>query len=121
MRFLNARSVRNFNFMRSTGPLQERIRAGVQQACAQAGVENDDINTSQLRKEDVMIEVPALQANQSGLVRVIGAMDSCDGRLQRHYKIRGQVRAQARFGQVAALLPLPDRQEDRVVWSFVSL
>ena len=75
--FLYSRGIRIFDYPRFAEPLRERIRERAQQVCEAAGVQIEHVNTSHIRKEDLVARVLATRGEAPGLVHVISAMEAC--------------------------------------------
>jgi hypothetical protein len=58
-------------------PLRERIRERAQQVYEAAGVQIEHVNTSHIRKEDLVARILAVRGDAPGLVHVISAMEAC--------------------------------------------
>jgi len=88
--FLNAKGIRIFDYARFAEPLRERVRAGAEAACAEAGIAIEFINKPHIRKEDVVAKVLARRGDQPGLVHVISAMEACESYRPWHDKASGK-------------------------------
>ena len=89
--FLYLRGIRNFDYARFANLLRARIRQRAQEICTAAGVEIEHVNTSHIRKEDLVACVLATRGNAPGLVHVISAMESCPSCKPRLDKSNGHV------------------------------
>jgi len=75
--FLYSRGIRIVDYPRFAEPLRERIRERAQQVCEAAGVQIEHVNTSHMRKEDLVVRVLAVRGDAPGLVHVISAIQAC--------------------------------------------
>ena len=75
--FLYAKGIRIFDYPRFAEPLRERIRQRAEEVCAAAGISIEHVNSSHIRKEELVARVLAVRGEAPGLVHVISAMESC--------------------------------------------
>jgi len=71
---LYSRGVRIFDYPRFAEPLRDRIRERAQQVCEAAGVQNEHVNKSHIRKEELVARVLAVRGDAVGLVHLISAI-----------------------------------------------
>jgi hypothetical protein len=77
-RFLRARGIRVFDYVKFAEPLRDRIRAGAEALAAAHGIEIEHLRKSSIRKEDVAAAVLKRRGEHPGLVHILSAMEACD-------------------------------------------
>jgi hypothetical protein len=88
--FLNAKSIRIFDYARFAEPLRERIREQAQRLADAQGAKIEFIGRAHIRKEDVVAKVLAARGDHPGLVHVISAMEACESYKPWHDKASGK-------------------------------
>jgi hypothetical protein len=76
-RFLTARNIKIFDFIKWAGPLTDSIKAQAEAVAAQAGLQVDFIRKKNFRKEQRIEEILKKRGRHPGLVWVFSALEPC--------------------------------------------